>query len=127
MNKCDQVAVKKCLFVVDSFTRQPFEGKEICMVFLNVSKAFDKVWHKGILYKLRVIGVEGKLLDWLANYLIDREIRVVINGKTAPWAKTNAGVPQGSILGPLLFFVFINDVVNNIESDTSISLLMTHH
>ena len=68
--------------------------------FCNISKAFDRVWHIGLLYKLRAAGVTGNVLQWFKNYLSDRKQRVVLPGISSAWNFIKAGVPQGSILGP---------------------------
>ena len=78
-------------------------GLEVRSVFLDISKAFDKVWHDGIIYKLTQNGISGNLLNLLEDFLKERKQRVVLNGQVSIWKNINAGVPQDSILGPLLF------------------------
>ena len=89
-------------------------------VFLDISKAFDRVWHKGLLFKLKTYGIDGPLFTLLENYLHKREQRVVLNGQTSNWASINAGVPQGSVLGPLLFLIYINDLPDGIKSNVKL-------
>ena len=93
------------------------EGYEIRGVFLDISKAFDKVWHEGLVFKLKQNGISGNLLNIFEDFLRNRKQRVVLNGQTSNWENIHAGVPQGSILGPLLFLIYINDLAENLSSN----------
>ena len=81
---------------------------EVLGAFLDISKAFDKVWHKGLIQKLKQNGIGGSLLKILTDFLKSRKQRVVLNGQNSSWSDVLAGVPQGSILGPLFYFLFIS-------------------
>ena len=89
-------------------------GYEVRGVFINIFKASDKVWHKGLTYKLKQNGISGKLLNLIIDFLSNRKQRVVLNGKYPSWTNIEAGVPQGSILEPLFFLIYINDLSDNL-------------
>jgi hypothetical protein len=100
-------------------------------VFCDISKAFDRVWLRGLLHKLTSIGINGSLLNWFTSYLSDRKQRVVYANYSSNWSSINVGVPQGSILGPLLFLININYIVNDVNSsirlfadDTSLYIIV---
>ena len=104
--------------VFQSFDSNP--PLEVRGVFLDISKAFDRVWHKGLLFKLKSNGIEGNLFNLIESFLCNRLQRVVLNGQNSKWEKIAAGVPQGSILGPLLFLIYINDISDNLESNVKL-------
>ena len=109
--------INQLTFLYNTFCQALDAGKEVRAVFCDISKAFDRVWHSGLLHKLQAAGVTGAVLAWFRNYLCDRKQRVILPSAVSDWKLICAGVPQGSILGPLLFLSYISDIVNDIGSN----------
>ena len=89
-------------------------------IFLDISKAFDRVWHDGLIYKVKCIGINDIFLKLISSFLENRFQRVVLNGQTSSWEPVLAGVTQSSVLGPLFFLIYINDLSNNLSSNTKL-------
>ena len=95
-------------------------GLEVRSVFLGIFKAFDKVWHEGLIFKLKQNDFSGERLHILSDFLSNRKQRVVLNCPNSPWANVHAAVPQRSILGPLLLLIYINDSSDNLTSNAKL-------
>ena len=94
---------------------------DTCGIFLNISKTFDdRVWHDAIISKLRSYGISDSVLRLFNSFLCERLQRAVLNGQASEWRKVLAGVPQGSILGSVLFIIVINDIPANLECNLKI-------
>jgi hypothetical protein len=123
--------VNQLVYLYNLFAKALNDKQDIVLVFCDQSKAFDKVWHPGLIYKLQTFGITDSLLLWFKSYLANRRQRVTIKNAKSSWKTIQAGVPQGSILGPLLFLIHINDIIDGIESqiklfadDTSLFLIV---
>ena len=93
---------------------------DVRSVYLDISKAFDRVWHDGLIYKLKRCGVSGQLLLLIQSFIKDRKQRTVLNGQNSTWGDISAGVPQGSILGPLFFLVCMNDLAVGLKCNVKL-------
>ena len=114
--------VTQLITTLDDFVNCLNNKGQIDAILLDFSKAFDKVDHEGLLLKLSQLGIPNSLLSWSRSFLLDRTQSVVVEGFASECKPVLSGVPQGTVLGPLFFLIYINDISDDISPNTFIRL-----
>ena len=107
--------VLQILEVLDYLSKSLDEGKQVDTIYLDIRKAFDSISHRRMIQKLESYGIEGEVLELVRDFLKGRRQRVMLDGKSSEWKDVTSGVPQRSVLGPLLFIIYINDMPDKLR------------
>ena len=114
--------ILQLLYVIDVWSEILEEGGSLEVIYCDFMKAFDKVPHKRLVHKIEKYGITGNILGWIPSFLSNRSQCVVINNSLSASEPVTSGIPQGSVLGPLLFVIYINDLPDVVDKDTHVYL-----
>jgi len=98
------------LLAMNDWTKALHTGHNIDIMYFDFAKAFDSVSHNRLISNLRSSGISGNLLEWIRNFLVGRKQKVILNNNESEWSEVVSGVPQGSVLGPILFNIYVSDM-----------------